>query len=77
MAEGDHMSQCHYGPHPDQRELRPYGPGGAPICLDCMIQSPQREADAKAVFLALNEAARAISPTGQAVLGPSGPQPVI
>ncbi len=31
-------------------EIRPYGPNASWICFDCMIASPEREADAKRQF---------------------------
>ena len=31
-------------------EIRPYGPRGSMICFDCMIASPEREAEAKRQF---------------------------
>lgn len=31
-------------------ELRPYGPGGAWICFDCMIADPEKEKEAKRQF---------------------------
>lgn len=31
-------------------EIRPYGPRGAMICFDCMMASPEREAEAKRQF---------------------------
>lgn len=32
------------------RDLRPYGPGGAPLCFGCMKATPEREAEAKRQF---------------------------
>lgn len=49
---------CHYcGASSD---LRPYGPGGAPVCFDCAMSSPERAAEAEANFGALLEASDAI-----------------
>lgn len=33
-------------------DLRPYGPGGSPICFDCGTGTPEAEARARAAFLA-------------------------
>lgn len=45
-------------------ELRPYGPGGAPICVECAFATPKQRAATAAAFGALLEANRAISPSG-------------
>lgn len=59
-------------------ELRPYGPGGAPICFPCMKADSERERAAGAVFGAVLGAAEAMSPVGVAVVGrESGPQPYV
>lgn len=61
---------------PTDRELRPYGPGGATICFPCMKASPEREAAAGRVFGALLDANDAISPSGIVAIGESsGPRP--
>lgn len=52
------------------RELRPYGPGGADICFPCMKEDPAREKTAKAE---LGKAFEAAGPV--AVLTPRGPKP--
>lgn len=60
-------------------ELRPYGPGGAPICFDCATR-PENQAAAEAVFGTLLDAAMAMSPVGSAVIGAElvyGPQPLL
>jgi hypothetical protein len=41
-----------------RHDLRPYGPGGAPICYDCATR-PEHEAAANAQFHALMDAAEA------------------
>lgn len=64
---------CHYcGTTSD---TRPYGPGGAPICFDCMKASPEREAQAAGNFGALLSASEAVSPTGTTILSSKGPDP--
>jgi len=68
------MGSCHYC-GPTDRELRPYGPGGAGICFPCMKATPEREASAKQAFGAQLDAAVAISPVGITVASASGPQP--
>lgn len=60
-------------------ELRPYGPGGAPICFECATATPEAEAQIKGAFGALLDAAQAASPTGTAVIGhghDDGPDPL-
>lgn len=37
-------------------ELRPYGPGGAPICFECATATPEAEARTAAAFGALLDA---------------------
>lgn len=44
---------CHKAEEDDPEvEIRYYGPKGAPICFDCMISNPAREAEAKRQFSA-------------------------
>lgn len=70
------MSGCHYCG--TANDLRPYGPGGAPVCFPCATASPEREEQAKAAFGALLEGAEAASPHGVAVIGqPGGPAPLL
>lgn len=59
-------------------ELRPYGPGGTPICYECATASPEAQEQAKRAFGALLDASTAASPTGTAVIGAGhdqGPDP--
>lgn len=57
-------------------ELRPYAPGGAYTCYPCMVETPEREAAAEAVFHSLVEANAAVSTTGIVAIGePDGPRP--
>jgi len=66
---------CHWC-GPTDRELRPYGPGGAEVCLPCTEADPERERAAHAAFDALMAGAEAISPTGVIAIGEStGPRP--
>ena len=61
-------------------ELRPYGPGGAPLCFECATATPEAEAQAAGAFGALLDAATAMSPIGTAVIGAghdSGPDPFV
>ena len=68
------MSTCHYCGTADG--LRPYGPGGTPICFPCMKAAPDRERAAEAAYGALLDANEAISSTGAVVIGgDAGPQP--
>lgn len=41
-------------------ELRPYGPGGAPICYQCATSTPEREAEAERNFGAILDGATAM-----------------
>lgn len=42
-----------------EKDLRPYGPNGAPICFPCMKDDPSREQEARRqLFKALDEAAK-------------------
>lgn len=66
---------CHYC-GTSEKDLRPYGPGGAWVCFPCAMATPEREAQAEAAFGALLEGAEAISPTGIVAIGEqSGPRP--
>lgn len=74
---------CHYC-GTTERELRPYGPGGSPLCFPCMTASPEREQAAKNTFGALVDANEAISPTGVVTIGgftteeaEQGPRPFV
>lgn len=65
---------CHYCQSTTE-ELRPYGPGGKPICHPCMKTSPEREAAAESALGTLLDAAGAM--TGVVAVGTeNGPQPV-
>ena len=66
---------CHYC-KTDEKDLRPYGPGGAWVCYDCAMATPERESQAQAAFGGLFEASEAISTTGIVAIGEqSGPRP--
>lgn len=64
---------CHYCGSTDE-ELRPYGPGGEPLCFPCMMADPEREAAAGRAYMAQLDAAEAIG-GGVATLTPEGPVP--
>lgn len=71
------MNECHYGCGATT-DLRPYGPGGAPICFPCMKATPERERQAEANFGAQLAAAEAISDIGSAILqGARPPEPLM
>ena len=66
---------CHYCGSTEE-DLRPYGPGGSPICYPCMKADPARERAAENALGGLIDAAAAISPTGVVAIGePEGPRP--
>ena len=57
-------------------ELRPYGPGGADICVECAFATPEQAEQTKRAFGALLGANEAVSPVGVAMIGQdSGPVP--
>lgn len=69
-------TDCHYCKATD-KELRPYGPGGASVCFDCMTATPEREAQAQAAFGVQLEAAEIVG-GGISIIGDSaenGPRP--
>lgn len=57
-----------------EAEMRPYGPGGAPICFPCATR-PENQAAAERQFMEQFEAA-ALKTGGVAVLTKEGPKPV-
>lgn len=59
-------------PGTKQVELRPYGPGGAPICYECAFATPEREKQAERAFGTLLQGNQAISPAGIAALTDKG-----
>lgn len=76
MSERSTKSVCYLclRPGDDDVELRPYGPGGAWICFDCMISDPEREQAAKNQFLQQLNAAMDVS--AAVILGEeTGPRP--
>lgn len=66
---------CYYCKQPGN--LRPYGPGGSWVCAPCVSGGDAREDDAASVFLALLDAAQAMSPIGVVVDAGSGPEPLV
>jgi hypothetical protein len=68
------VSTCHWC-GPTDRELRPYGPGGANICYPCMKADPGRERAAAGVFGALLDANAAIGDDIVVIGSQDGPQP--
>jgi hypothetical protein len=68
------MSECHYC-GPTDREMRPYGPGGANICFPCMKAAPEREEAAKNAFGGLLDAVDIVSPGPVVIGGEEGPVP--
>lgn len=66
---------CHYCGKPGN--LRPYGPGGSWVCAPCVSGGDAREDAAATNFLALLDAAQAMSPIGVVVDAGSGPEPLV
>lgn len=60
-----------------EREVRPYGPEGRPVCYRCVTETPEREAAAAANFEVLLNAMVAISPVGLAILDDEGLRPYV
>ena len=56
---------CHCG---TTEQLRPYGPGGAPICFACAQASPERKAETEAAMAAIFNASAAMSDIGAVLL---------
>lgn len=54
------MSGCYYCG--TDKDLRPYGPGGADVCFPCGTATPEREDDAKRAYLTLLDAAETFGP---------------
>lgn len=52
------------------RDLRPYGPDGAPICFKCAMETPDRKAEAERQLAAMLGEAGPVS-----VLTEDGPMP--
>jgi hypothetical protein len=59
-----------------ENDCRPYGPGAAPVCIDCVLNFPEVDAIAGANFLAQEDATSAMSLYHTSVLGPNGPEPL-
>ena len=58
---------CHYCGTTEE-ELRPYGPGGDPLCFACMTAEPEREKEAGKMFEGHIALAESQSPTGTAMV---------
>ena len=57
-----------------QVELRPYGPGGAQVCFQCAMETPERKAQTGRMFGVQLEAAETAG--GRvSTLTPQGPEP--
>lgn len=67
------MTSCHYCATTTE-PLRPYGPGGAPVCFDCGTH-PDHRAQTGRSFEMIVRAAVAMSPTGNVVLDADGIHP--
>lgn len=73
------MSGCHYcGLVGEPGDLRPYGPGGAPVCHPCATATPERREQTDAAMNVMFDAAEAMSPSGSIVISVAdGPQPLV
>lgn len=58
----------------DRRDLRPYGPGGKPICYDCAFASPEATEETNRQFARLFDAASSRG-GGIVILTDNGPIP--
>lgn len=59
------------------KELRPYGPNGAWVCLPCAMATPDRLKQTEVSFYSQMDAALVQSPTGEVVIGEvTGPRPM-
>jgi len=70
--------RCYYCNRPDgkgPRELRPYGPGGAYVCAECIMGDLEKDNAAAKQFAEMLD--KADGKTGSAVLTPEGPIPYI
>ncbi len=57
-----------------QVELRPYGPGGAQVCFECMMATPDREREAQRKFGVQLESNEVVG-GGATLLTSDGPVP--
>lgn len=67
---------CMYCKQPNgggPRELRPYGPGGADVCFECALASPEKRRETEREFAAKLNAAEVASGEGIALLPGDGP----
>lgn len=55
------MKSCYYC-GTVEKELRPYGPGGAYVCFACAMETPERKRQTESAFSALLDATTAITP---------------
>ncbi len=67
-------AECFYGCG-TTADLRPYGPGGAPVCFPCATATPERNQAAQGAFGALLDANAAVSPVGVAAITDDGLRP--
>ena len=70
-------SCCDCGVEGKPGDLRPYGPGGAPICYDCGMK-PENKQQTENGMQTMLDASAAMSPVGVAVIGhANGPEPFV
>lgn len=64
---------CHYC-KADDKEMRPFGPGGAQVCFDCAFATPERQAETERQFDARLNSACEVSDIIE--LTEDGPRPM-
>lgn len=62
---------CHYC-KTAEKELRPYGPGGAWVCFPCAFETPERKAQTESAFADQLHAAGPVVMIGEE----TGPRPI-
>lgn len=72
-------TRCYLCQEPDgkgEKEIRPYGPDGQPVCHSCAMRTPESKEEAKRQFGLRLTRAEIGSPAGVAMIGDgNGPLP--
>lgn len=72
------MKTCVYCGQPagtGRRELRPYGPNGTHVCIECVLNDPKKNDVARQRYAKMLNSADKV--TGKALLTVDGPLPYI